>query len=504
MRKTLKSVFIIMLSLVIAVVVFSFSASAVTGRTSISCSENNPTVGDTITVTVNYSASNEVNGAQGVLKFSADNLQYVSGSNTNLTGSGSVSLVASGASSTAFSFSIRFKVIKEGSAELILGECQVADGSGEYSLTGSSVRLVVLSGNEGYTSSSSSSSSKSSNANLKSITVAAGTLTPAFSANVTEYTVTVPYEKTDGIISYAKADSAAKCVINGERELGVGLTKRTITVTAGDGTKKVYTVTFNRLDENGKDTTATEPNTDIEVTYNGVKHFLTSDFAAVTIPKGFAVGIYKYGEQEVSCLKDASGKMTVLCLIPEDSEEKKFFIYDSEKGFSDFNYIEINDGTYIILELDQGVMYSGYKKSDYEYKSLILPCYIPENRELKDFIVFKAVAPDGTVGFYRYDTAQNSLQRYPDFAVNTVVDESAEDSLPASRKILIIVLLILAVELLIAVIVISVILVIKSVNKKKENPILEDYDVEQESDEPIFESGVESDWIKSGEEEEEE
>lgn len=81
---------------------------------------------------------------------------------------------------------------------------------------------------------------KSSNADLKALSVEGFPISPAFSADVTRYYVWLPYEQTSISASAATDDSRASVEI-GTAELTPGLaTEIPVTVTAEDGTEKVY------------------------------------------------------------------------------------------------------------------------------------------------------------------------------------------------------------------------------------------------------------------------
>ena len=86
----------------------------------------------------------------------------------------------------------------------------------------------------------------SGNANLNSLTLSTGSLTPVFSANTTEYTANVPNETTSVTPIYALADNTASALVNGGVLLNVGANIITITVTAQNGTSKVYKITVTR------------------------------------------------------------------------------------------------------------------------------------------------------------------------------------------------------------------------------------------------------------------
>ncbi|PKN24445.1 MAG: hypothetical protein CVU65_11705 [Deltaproteobacteria bacterium HGW-Deltaproteobacteria-22] len=89
----------------------------------------------------------------------------------------------------------------------------------------------------------------SSNANLATLTVTSGTLTPAFSATTTTYTVTVPLAVTSLTVAGTAADAPYATVVVSPTQpmtLVEGANAATVTVTAEDGTQKVYTVTVTR------------------------------------------------------------------------------------------------------------------------------------------------------------------------------------------------------------------------------------------------------------------
>lgn len=89
---------------------------------------------------------------------------------------------------------------------------------------------------------------QSSNANLSALAVSSGTLSPAFSGDVTAYTVTVANITAQITVTGTKADSNATVSANNgvAQTLNFGANTVTITVTAQNGTKKDYTVSVTR------------------------------------------------------------------------------------------------------------------------------------------------------------------------------------------------------------------------------------------------------------------
>jgi len=86
-----------------------------------------------------------------------------------------------------------------------------------------------------------------SNANLTSLTVSSGTLTPAFSPNTTAYTVSVP--NTVSTISITGVAEDANATVTGNvtnASLNIGINNFIITVTSQNNTTKSYTVAVTR------------------------------------------------------------------------------------------------------------------------------------------------------------------------------------------------------------------------------------------------------------------
>lgn len=87
----------------------------------------------------------------------------------------------------------------------------------------------------------------SSNANLKTINLSAGILSPAFDPAVTEYAVYLPYELSSITIGGEAEDERASDVAGVEQQLELGENRLKITVTAENGSTKDYYVTVFRM-----------------------------------------------------------------------------------------------------------------------------------------------------------------------------------------------------------------------------------------------------------------
>ena len=87
---------------------------------------------------------------------------------------------------------------------------------------------------------------KSNDATLGSLTVSSGTLNPVFNADTTNYTVEVTNDVSSITIDAIANSSAATISGTGTKSINVGSNTVTVTVTAEDGTTKIYTIVINR------------------------------------------------------------------------------------------------------------------------------------------------------------------------------------------------------------------------------------------------------------------
>ncbi len=213
---------------------------------------NGPTTvraGDTITISFVVNGS-DISGIQAEVTYNSSQLVFKSYSNklptawknNHTTSNGKVTLLATddiGSSplSKANVATISFKVnssVAVGSTITITVSGKTANTSGSttetFTATYSKKVEAPLSGNN----------------NLKTLSVKNATLAPSFTPTTTSYSVSVAYSVTKLDISATAEDSAAKVSI-ANNSLNAGATTNvTVTVTAANGTKKVYTIKAKR------------------------------------------------------------------------------------------------------------------------------------------------------------------------------------------------------------------------------------------------------------------
>ena len=146
--------------------------------------------------------------------------------------------------------------------------------------------------------------SLSSNNALSSLTVSAGTLTPAFDPAITEYTLSLPSRSDRLTITANPSDSRATVQGDGDISLQDGETSLSVVVTAEDGSAKAYTITVQ---------VAQAPTLFLD--YNGQRLGVVKDVSQVTPPAGFAPAEpITYSGDTLPIWTDVSGKRTLVYL----------------------------------------------------------------------------------------------------------------------------------------------------------------------------------------------
>lgn len=101
---------------------------------------------------------------------------------------------------------------------------------------------------------------KSSDNNLKGLGVSGYDIAPNFNKDTLEYNLTIPNDATEVIVNATPNDDKSQIKIEGNKDLKVGDNKVTVTVTAEDGSTKVYTINVKR--EEKKDEPVVEKDND--------------------------------------------------------------------------------------------------------------------------------------------------------------------------------------------------------------------------------------------------
>lgn len=244
---------------------------------------------------------------------------------------------------------------------------------------------------------------KSGNNALSTLTVSAGTLTPAFDPAVTEYTLSLPQGTEKLTLTATPSDSNATVQGDGELTLREGENTLPLVVTAENGDTKTYTVTAK---------VAQAPT--LFLSFSGAKLGVVKDVEGVTPPTGFtAAEPVSQGGDTLPLWVDANGKHTLVYLVDEKGVAG-FYLYSRTEGvLSPYLPLAYGGATYIYTGIpSEKAAVPGLKAATVEAFSQTLSGWRYEDAALSDFVVLYLMDDGGQYGYYTYDTKNATLQRF--------------------------------------------------------------------------------------------
>lgn len=381
--------------------VFNVSAASAT----ISFSSGAPKVGESVTVSVTVKGTEAMFATEFNVSYNPNVLRFESGDSAS-GGAGSIKIAGLPAGNTTQTYNLKFTAIAAGSSTVS------ASGGAYYQVNDDSI--------SGSATINVSDVTKSDNANLSALRISAGTISPRFSQNVTEYTINVKKSITECKVYGTTADPNATISITGSATLKIGENKRVLTVTAPSGAQKSYTLRIIRSNEDdpvesNTSSEATVPST-LETVIDGNSYVVLSDISDVTIPKGFSPTKRLYNNEEISVATDEKGVYELFYLKQSGSNEAYPYTYDEGKNaFERVIIIEQLGNSYIVAEItDDFIIPLGYSKNSFKINDIKLDGYVSDDADFEDMYYIYCYF-DGDFATYRYDAAQKVLQRSPEF-----------------------------------------------------------------------------------------
>lgn len=245
---------------------------------------------------------------------------------------------------------------------------------------------------------------KSGNNALSTLTVSAGTLTPAFDPAVTEYTLSLPQGTEKLTLTATPSDSNATVQGDGELTLREGENTLPLVVTAENGDTKTYTVTAK---------VAQAPTLFLD--YNGQRLGVVKDVSQVTPPAGFAPAEpITYSGDTLPIWTDVSGKRTLVYLMDEKTSAQGFYLFSQTTGVQS-PYLPILCGsvTYIYTDIPKELSsVPGLTPATVKAFGQTLNGWTYNDASLKDFCVLYLMDDAGSYGYYTYDSREETLQRF--------------------------------------------------------------------------------------------
>lgn len=388
------------------------------GSVTVSTSKNTVTVGSTVTVTAKCNGGGKgIGSLDAYFRYNAKTFEYVS---------------CDGAVANGGAGAIKMSYFAEGlegpkTLTVTLTLKAIAVGSGDFQWETEGMyddEDNLLSSTDKSLSVSANNPTLSGDATLSYLRPSKGTLTPKFDKDVTEYTVSVPYTVTRGLLNYTATDPDATTDITDNADLKVGKNTRVITVTAPNGTIRKYTVVITREAQQGTTTpsgnattpSANTPDKDaLTVNVNGKELQIADTRPSAQLPENYSWDTTEINHIEVPAAKQAASGLLLLYLTePDNSKIGAFYLYDAtEDSFLPFHQLKGTSAAYTVHNLpntETGPV--GTVPGLFTVGEDTVTAYVYEAPELADYVILCLTAPSGETGLYTYDKSAGSIQRY--------------------------------------------------------------------------------------------
>lgn len=302
---------------------------------------------------------------------------------------------------------------------------------------------------------------KSADNSLSSLKLSAGTLSPSFRYNVTNYTATVDYSVTSVAVSAKASNANAKIEsVKGGEELAVGDNRIQIVVRAENGVTATYTVTVTRKEQGEPE--ADEPEEKPEepeepkepedepdspedepsegdgqgISVNGRTLFPSSAVPAGLKADGFELGEISLLGKTVPAYVDtfAGGSLLLAYLADENGENGKLYLMLADQQDEAYDYVCLHSekGFIVILPEGDGSAPEGAVQETYDLDGYgtVDAWFSDSGRELA---AVYAVNQSGARGWYTLDTESYSYVRYQEPSVPVTADDPEPEPVPDTQ-----------------------------------------------------------------------
>ena len=428
MKKGFLSLFMVMALVIVFAGNYERNVYAV-GNANIEVTSAEGSVGDTVTITVKVTT--DVDGmAHLAISYDTNYLEYLSGGANSGVAGQVVDIIDDIKAGTPAETQISFKLKKSGQTVVSVGETTQV-----YPINASDDAPMAITKVDGNVTANAaenaSSDSHLSGLIVQSVSTAGVVsevgLTPAFSADVYEYTASVPSDTKSLNVSTTLSDPKASVKVEGTK-MTVGNNKTTVTVSAVDGTTSLYNIytTVPASETQVETDAAGNPiETTAQVGPDGVdrspwyvediQRWMIMDFNLVTIPSGYKENVANFRGKRIAILYNETTGIKLVCLADDaQGTNADLFLFGEGTGsISQRVSIDVASNEYTILPLENTYTGpEGYKEVSLDIGGKVVQAWIKEDGS--EFYVVYAMNSSGDKNLYVYDTVEKTMQRFVD------------------------------------------------------------------------------------------
>ncbi len=362
-------------------------------------------VGENVSASLKFTVPAGGYKLEGTVQFDDKILQYISGATSSEASKLNISIESEGSSKAEQkSVSVVFKAIAPGQS-LISFNLKLTPNGAASKNVGASATLKTK-----------GDAIAPDSSGLSALSVDKGTLSPAFSDSIYEYSVNL--SETDKEITFeaTPADSSAVVSGAGKQKLNSKNNRFYITVKTVNS-KKTYTVNV-VLSSNDADSDADKSGSNVlDVTVNSQKYHIIPELSNVMIPATLTPETINYKDMDVTVVTDPKNKYEIYYLSSDDNKISDWFYVDGLGDFHRLNYVISNNMIYIIEdELQEPFAENIWTLSKLKLETGTVKAYRSTDSRLNGIYILYCYV-NGENGYYRYDTSDNTIQRAPDFVL---------------------------------------------------------------------------------------
>lgn len=379
--------------------------------TRLSFSDPSATVGSEFDVSMKVTSLDgyKIGKVDLMLSYDSQYLEFQGGDYAE-GGAGSIKVTAGeGASDTEWSFNLKFKALQAGESGISVGTWEIYDGDGQAaSLSQQGSSKITLNAGE----------SSSTDANLSSLKIAPGILTPEFSPEVTEYTSLVGTDVEKITVSATPQIESSKVIISGNEGLVIGENRIECQVTAEDGvTSKTYAIILTKQEgvvtqfENVGGAELSSEN----VNLHGTEYTIASSFDVSLLPEGFVLGRYSYKGKDVAAGQAEGQDFIIMYLIAANGSGGLYSYNPESEQWTAYTKLTAASKAVTVVPLGKDVVVpEGFKESTFELtgSGIKIQGWTWASDSEERYYIFYGMNADGEKNFYRYDTAEKTIQRF--------------------------------------------------------------------------------------------
>lgn len=420
---------------------------------SVSVSSSKVNIGDKVKVTVtipeNASGTVDLYYDSSLLSFSSASVDV----NANVAGTISISMGKYGLAQSN-KVTITLKAKTSGSTKVSATIIDAYDNDSYEEISGSGSKTITIE-NEVV---SEKEEPKSADNSLSTLKLSKGTLSPSFKYNVTNYTATVDYDVTSVVVTAKAANEKAKIESvtgDGNVKLSVGKNTIKVVVEAENGQKATYTIVVTRKEKatapepsesesesqsESESETEDTPITDTKFEWNGEELTIKAEIPEKSIPKNFESSTLVVGGVELPCLSFKKGDLNLLYLN-NANEAGGLYVYDeTDESIYPFVKLESEKNYVIVLRANEETVPSGYESCtlSIEGKGIVSAYQLKQSEAIEaveetetvswwpmgaetyyaaepvasDFYLIYCMSNNGEMGWYMYDSVEQTFQRY--------------------------------------------------------------------------------------------